>query len=481
MPKMSTLKFSMLLVFTFMLSLTLQAQKKDFTSEQLLNNKMPQIVNPLPRVVSWTANENPIIARGNKSFVFDIKSKKENPYTEKNTSNLDGKRVVIRDNDLFLVNGKQEVRLTNDKDKEINPTFSPDSNYVGYTKNNNLYAVNVATQAETQFTFDGSETILNGYASWVYFEEILGRPSRYRSFWWSPDSKSIAFFRADDSEVPVFTLTNADGQHGEVESLRYPKSGDKNPEIKIGIVNVGSKKITWADFNEKDDQYFGMPVWKKGSGNSLLTLWINRGQDDFKVYETDINTGTKKIFYEEKQKTWVDLNDLDRFNFLDNGNILMLSDKSGWRHIYLHDNKGKLINPVTDGKYTVTGITHVDEKNNTVYFTARGKENTARVDLYSVKTDGKNLKRLSFGDYNHRVQMSPSGKYFVTNYSNTQTPSRLALVDNTGKKIADIGDSKGAEMDNYNIAKTELIRVKSEHGLYELPAVVTWPLNMDPA
>ena len=97
----------------------------------------------------------------------------------------------------------------------------------------------------------------------------------------------------------------------------------------------------------------------------------------------------------------------------------MLSDKTGWRHIYNYSKDGKLLNPVTTGKFTVTGIAYIDEKNSTIYFTARGRENTARVDFYSVKMNGKDLKRLTFGDYNNRIQMSPDGKYFVTTYSNS--------------------------------------------------------------
>ena len=80
-------------------------------------------------------------------------------------------------------------------------------------------------------------TILNGYASWVYYEEILGRSSRYKAFWWSNDSKHICFMRFDESQVPVFPIYVADGQHGYLENTHYPKAGDKNPEVKIGIAS----------------------------------------------------------------------------------------------------------------------------------------------------------------------------------------------------------------------------------------------------
>nr|MDQ6890716.1 DPP IV N-terminal domain-containing protein [Bacteroidota bacterium] len=363
MTKDCFIKISILAISTFWLSQTLTAQKKDFTEQQLLKNKMPSITVPLPTIVSWNSDGSLILSRkphpdsAGKQFLFDQKTMKEMQIEPvKKESSAGGKSVSIRNNDLYFKDGNHpEIRLTNDSAKEVNPTFSPDSNYIAYTKNNNLYVVNISTQKEKQFTFDGNDSLMNGYASWVYTEEILGRASRYRAFWWSPDSRNIAFFKTDDSPVPVFTITSAEGQHGTVEKERYPAPGDKNPEVKIGIAHLNDSPITWADFNEYDDQYFGMPYWKN-DGSALLALWINRDQNDLKIYDVNINTGAKNIFYEEQQKTWIDLNDLERLTFLKNGNILMLSDKTGWRQIYNYNKDGKLINPVTSGKFTVTGI-----------------------------------------------------------------------------------------------------------------------------
>jgi dipeptidyl-peptidase-4 len=110
------------------------------------------------------------------------------------------RNVILKEDDLYLKEGDQpEIRLTQTPEKEINPTRSPDNKYVAFTRNNDLYTINLDTKKETRITSDGSELILNGYASWVYFEEILGRATRYKSFWWSPDSKSIAFMRMDDT------------------------------------------------------------------------------------------------------------------------------------------------------------------------------------------------------------------------------------------------------------------------------------------
>ena len=465
------------------LSLISQAQKKELTDEQYLKANFKGITQALPSAGPWVDESHVVIRREGKSFLLDCKTGKEIDYTNPvaNKGNIVMKpEIITKQNDLYVRKGIGDEQLTNDKDKEANPTLSPDGNYVAYTKNNNLYTVNLTTKKETKLTTDGSELILNGYASWVYFEEILGRPSQYKSFWWSPNSKNIAYFRSDDTEVPLFTITNADGQHGKMESLRYPKVGDKNPEVKVGMVSPDGGTTTWADFNEKDDQYFGMPYWKP-DGNTLLVQWINRLQNNLIIYEVNPTTGGKKEFYTETQKTWIDLDDNDRIQFLKNGKgFILLSDATGWKHIYYHGMDGKRINAITEGKFTITDVNYVDEKNSIVYFTARSKENSATRDYYKVNLNGKKLQRLTFGNFNHNfINVSPNSEYFITTYGNSSTPNKMTLVNNNGKIIKELGDAKGAEYDNYNVAKTEIIRVKSDDDLYDLPMKITWPLTME--
>lgn len=459
------------------------AQTKQLTDDQYFKGNLKGITQNLPIATRWTDATHLIVMRDGKQFIVDAKKGTEREATDadKNAAKVEVKPSVFsKSKNLFIKINGSDVQLTNDDAEEVNPTTSPDGNYVAYTKNNDLYTVNINTKKETRLTTDGSNLVLNGYASWVYMEEILGRASRYKAFWWSPDSRNIAFFRSDDTNVPEFIITDGGGQHGYVEKMRYPKVGDKNPEVKVGIAKPDGGSIVWSDFNEKDDQYFGMPYWKP-DGSSLLVQWMNRKQNQLTIYAVNPATGSKAPFYTEEQKTWIDLDDNDRIEFLENGKgFLLQSDATGWKHLYYYDMNGKLINAVTSGRYTVTGLRKIDEKKGIVYFTARSKENTARTDYYKVNLNGKGLQRLTFGEFNHMVtSISPDGSYFVTNYSNATTPTRSALVDNKGKIIKELGDSKGAEFADYQLAKTELIRVKSDDGLYDLPMKVTWPLNMD--
>ncbi len=478
-------KVYVILALIGMLSLDAIAQQKPLTDDQYFKNIFKGIVDPLPVLKKWTDNSHFILTRDGKNFLVDATNGTEKEATDAEVKGEDKSSnsiVFSEENDLFIRINNEKIQLTNDNEKEINPTMSPDGNYVAFTRKNDLYTVEIKTKKETRLTEDGSDVVMNGYASWVYMEEILGRNSHNRAFWWSPDSKHIAFFRTDDTDVPVFTITDGTGQHGYVEKERYPKVGDKNPQVKIGFVipNARSGDITWAEFNPRQDQYFGLPYWKP-DGSSLLVQWMNRKQDNLKIYDVDFKTGLSTVFYNETQKTWVDLDDEgSRITFLKNGKgFILFSDSSGWKHMYYYDMKGKLINPITSGKFTVTDLEYVDEEKGIVYFIAR-KENTAHRDLYKINLDGKKMQRLTFGNYNHTtISLSPDASYFITTYSNLSTPPKMSLVTNAGKIVKDIADAKGAEYNNYQLAKSELVRVKSDDGLYELPMKVTWPTNID--
>lgn len=443
MRKFRSTLFLLLIATSFV-----SAQKRDFTFDQVFRNQLIDFTKPLPKIDGWVD---------------------DNHYIE------NGMSVNVRTGELTSYKAPAEPELPVIENSR-NITLSPDKKWVAYTKtDNNLYAKELATGREIQFTKDGSGVILNGYASWVYYEEILGRASEYRSFWWSTDSKHISFMRADDSQVPMFPIYYPDGQHGFIEETRYPKAGDKNPEIKIGIVSVENPNVVWADFNEKDDQYFGMPYWTPQG--KLWVQWMPRSQDQLKIYEINTSNGSKNEIYKEEQKTWINLDDNDRVQFIAGTDYCLIkSDRTGWMHIYLHNLSGKLINAVTQGDFTVLDIHNINAKTKQIYFTAR-KENSARVDFYRVNFNGKGFTRLSFGPYTHMIDPSPSMKYFITTYSNFSTPAKMALVDAKGKIVRELGDMRGKDFTKYNLPRTELVRFKSADGLFDLPMTIIYPTH----
>lgn len=436
------------------------------------------LIKPLPRITAWADDEHYIVIRYNREKKVEERYC-VNPFTgaeklvDAPSVSKTGK-AEIKNGDVFWVAGTDKKQITHTEAEEKLPLLSPDKKWIAFLRNNDLYAIEMETGKEIRFTNDGAETLLNGYASWVYYEEILGRSSDYRAFWWSPDSRQIAFYRFDESKVPVFPLYNSTGQHGFTEYTRYPKAGDPNPEVSVGIASLAKENVVWANFNPKEDQYFGTPIWRP-DGASVLIQWMPREQNNLKLYDIDLITGAKKEIYNEEQPTWI--NWINRFKWMKNG-FLMIRDFDGWEQIYYHAADGRLIKKITSGKNWRTEIERVDEKTKTVYFTSNAEYST-RTDLYAVRLDGTHQKRLTFGDFSHnKTLLSPNSRYLLTTYSNSLTPSRIALVDLKTGKQQDIADSKGSAYNSSKLERREIVWLKTDDG-FELPGRIVWPLNVE--
>ena len=328
----------------------------------------------------------------------------------------------------------------------VNLTYSPDQTKLAFTRDNDLYVVDIATEVETRLTFDGSDVILNGYASWVYYEEILGRPSRYKAFWWSPDSRKIGFYRFDNSQVPMFPIYSAFANPeaavsqsqsprvtdlalgGSLSETRYPKAGQTNPQVQIGIVDLDSNETTWADFNPSDDQYFGIPFWGPDSQEFFIAR-MPRLQNTIDLYAVSVADGSKRHVYNETYKTW--LNWFEGVVFTESGLYMAREFETGWQQIYFLSYDGKTFRRLTDGPNWNVSILRVDEKKGDVYFTAK-RDAVAKQALYKVDKTGK-IVALTDPQYNATgISFSPNGKYFVASLSNLTTPTWVAVFANDG-------------------------------------------------
>lgn len=435
-------------------------------------------LKPLPRITGWADNNQYIEEKWNRperkydAFSVNIKTGKETIYPLPEKSKAISVRV--KEGDVFLESPTNDKRqLTKTEAEEKLPELSPDNKWVAFLRNNDLYITEISTGKETRLTHDGAETIMNGNASWVYYEEIFGRSSKYRAFWWAPDSRHIAFYRFDDSKVPMYPLFNSTGQHGFTEHTRYPQPGDPNPEVRIGIASVDGS-VVWARFDEKADQYFGTPFWRP-DGSSLQVQWMPREQNNLKLYEINLTSGARTEIYNEEQPTWI--NWIDRLKWIKDG-FLMVRDFDGWEQIYYYDNSGKLKKKLTTGKNWRTRIYRVDEKTKTLFYYSNGEIST-RADFYSVQLDGSRQRRLTFGDFSHsKILLSSDARFLITTYSNSLTPSRMALVDLKNGTVKNIADSKGNDYDSTKIERRDVVWMKTDDGL-ELPGRITWPVNME--
>ena len=388
--------------------------------------------------------------------------------------------VLAKDNDLwsFTLGDSEAKKLTDDESAELNPKMSPDGKKVAYTKNRDLYVYDLEKDLEIRLTTGATDKIYNGYASWVYMEEILGRSTRYAAFWWAPDGNKIAYLHTDESPVPEFIINRideADGLHGTQEVTPYPKPGDNNPIVKMGVVDLGTKETVWIKTDTSIDQYIAWPNWTVDSKNLMVQV-LNRDQNDIRFILADISTGDYKEIYTEKNNTWVDF--FSDIYVLENGSgYLLRSCKSGWYNIYYYDWEGNIKVQLTNLDWRVTGISRVDEKPGYVYFTGTGKESTDR-HLFRVGLDGSGLVQLTSGAGTHLANISPSGKYLIDSWSNIETPVTLSLIDKNAKKIRDIESPVKVEFDPGSMARRELVRIPSTDG-FMLPAIISYPLNFD--
>ena len=354
----------------------------------------------------------------------------------------------------------------------VNLCYSPDSTLLAFTRGNDLWVVNIATKEESRLTFDGSETTLNGYASWVYYEEIFGRPSRYRAFWWSPDSQTLAFFRFDESEVPMFPIYSPSGQHGTLRRTRYPKAGDRNPQVKIGFASIQTKEIVWADFDQTKDQYFGIPFWGKDS-KTFFVAREPRIQNTLELYAVNPLDGSKTAIYNESVPTWLDW--IDGMLFSDEGLYMVRKFEGNWQQIYFLSYDGKELRRLTDGPFWRIGLEYL-ASDGSVFFTAEG-DSHVRKTLYKLSPKGQVTALTDTAMNVAGVWFSPDGKYFVSRSSNLQTPWELRLHDTKGHSTLVASMAAGS----FKASETgKLVSITTEDGL-ELPGVIYYPKGFDPA
>lgn len=347
---------------------------------------------------------------------------------------------------IYRRSTKAYFHVYNIKDKSLTPvyeldkvmyaTLSPDATKVAYVWENNIYYLDLKTGLTHHVTYDGAfNEIINGSADWVYEEEF----SFAKAFFWSSDSKKIAYMRFDESQVKEFTMTRYNNEvYPEYETFKYPKVGEDNAIVTAHIYNLDNDSTINIETNSTKDNYIPRLKWTKDP-NTLMVYKMNRHQNNLTLVLANASTGTTNTILEENNPYYIDIT--DDITFLDNGQqFIWSSEKSGFNHLYLYDISGREMRALTSGNYDVTNFYGYDKKNKRLYYQAAEVSPMQR-EIYSVNLRGRDKQKISSNPGNNSAQFSSTFDYFVNTHSTINQPPSYKVYDKNLKHIRTIEDN----------------------------------------
>jgi dipeptidyl-peptidase-4 len=277
--------------------------------------------------------------------------------------------------------------------------------------------------------------------------------------------------------VPVFPIYWADGQHGRLETQRYPKAGDPNPYVRVGAVGAAGGPVTWMQFPPQADHYLAWLSWTRDS-QKLFIQWMNREQDTIRVLHGDPKTGTVTPLFEEKQPSWVHW--FEDLTALASGDLLVRSDVDGWDHLYLHAADGTRKKQLTTGDWRVRQILHVDETGGAILVLAQPGTigATWNTEVRRVRLDGSGSEVVTRTAGTHQVRVAPDGRHFLATRSSVTEPSSLTLYRTDGTVVREVASARGAATATYAWGRTEVFTIPSGDG-FDLPALWVLPPDFD--
>ena len=381
--------------------------------------------------------------------------------------------------------------------------LSADGKKCAYVSEHNLFVEDLATNAITKLTQDGTRKMINGTFDWVYEEEFGTRDG----FRWSPDGSKIAFWQVDATKIrDYYMLNTTDSNYSRVIPVEYPKVGEAPSPVRIGVVNISDASIRWMNI-EGDPQQHYIPRMEWTGPNELIVQQLDRKQQESKLIYCNVADGSSRTFWTDRDKAWVDLNSADifgepgGFDWINGGkDLLWISESDGWRHIYKISRDGKNVSLITNGNYDIDVIKCIDQAHNYIYFTA-SPENATQLYLYRVRldntvkkkptkskgvlaavnktTDGPELVSDAKLKGTHDYNISPNGKYATHTFSNYYTPNVREWITLPDNKPINPTKSIAVNIKPETNSRIEYVKIKIEDNVV-LDAWINKPKNFDP-
>ena len=376
-------------------------------------------------------------------------------------------------NYVFDIKTRKLLALS-DKGPQLFASMSPKGSKVGFVRDNNLFIKDLEMQTETQITQDGEyNKIKNGWCDWVYEEEF----SKAEAFEWNANGTKLAWIKFDESKVKEFEMPMYDGLYPSQYKFKYPKAGEANSIVTVHIYDLASQKITNVDIGTETDIYIPRINWTNDA-NILSVQRMNRLQNKLELLFADAQTGKTKIILSEQCDTYIDITDNLRFLANNNG-FIWSSEQDGFYHLYHYDINGKLITQITKGNWDVIDFKGIDEKTKTLFYVSTELSPNER-DLYSISLDGKNKTKLSDKRGTTDADFSSNFQYYVSTWSDANTPYVVELRDNKGKLIKTLVDNKEykSKIAQFELTSKTFFKFKTSEQV-ELNGWMMKPVNFD--
>jgi dipeptidyl-peptidase-4 len=304
----------------------------------------------------------------------------------------------------------------------LDPQLSPDGEYLAFVRNDELWVLDIAARQARQVTSGAKQAgVTHALAEYVAQEEM----DRQQGYWWSPDNRRIAFTEIDEQHIPLYTIVHPDRDDpgpSALEVHRYPFAGQPNAHIKLGVTSIEGSQPLWLDLGEEKDIYLARVNWL--ANGQLAVQLLNRPQTQLDLIFFDASSGKGRLILRETSKMWINLHDL--FRPLKDGRFIWASESSGFRHLYLYNQAGTLIHPITQGEWMVDSLAAVDEAAGLVYFTASA-ESPLECHLYVIALDGSGLRRITQQAGLHTVVVDVLGGRFIDTHDALDQPPQVSL------------------------------------------------------
>ncbi|MBN2485192.1 MAG: DPP IV N-terminal domain-containing protein [Bacteroidales bacterium] len=338
-------------------------------------------------------------------------------------------------NYIFDIKQGKLIEVSNEKLQMAK--ISPNGKYVAFVLGNNIYIKDLSTLVTHQITFDGRHgNVINGMADWVYEEEF----ALTSGFFWSPDSKFLAFYRFDESRVKEFQIEEYTGLYPERFTYKYPKAGEENSVVEIRVLHVESGNVQTIATGEETDVYYPRVKWT-GHFGKLCVVRLSRLQNKADLLLCDALSGVSEIFYTETDAKYISQFTDDFACFMPySGEVIILSGKDGYMHLYRYNLSGEPINQVTHGNWEVDKVLAIDPLKKVVYFTST-EESPLERHVYRVSFDGANKKKISSGKGSNSAVFSRTFEYYILSHSASDMPLEVSVFDSTNRRLRILEDN----------------------------------------